>query len=149
MEGDHAYSPFAPEKPAPIPPGGSIIGLSDCAHKKDRVSLALPLEAGEAPVAVAHDSLGSIPQATVVLVQGESPGDKPLDVQLAPKSLRVFDGNREIARVAVDMAAFPCVVIVDNLDGEPGNEIALVWASVAAGYTIGVTVFTNRPLTDQ
>jgi hypothetical protein len=82
--------------------------------------------------------------AYAVLSQSETPGAGPLGAQLAEKHLRVFDGKREVAKLDIDMAALPCSIIIDDLDGKPGNEIALIWASIAAGYTMGVTIFDLR-----
>ena len=68
--------------------------------------------------------------------------------QLTPAHVRVFVAGEEVANAVVNLAAFVCTVILDNLDDNTGNEIALVWASVAAGYTIGVTVYSLRYVSD-
>ncbi len=144
VEEDQAYSPFAPNVPQALPSGGTVIDLTACPNRESGLGMDVPLEAGEKAAAVARGPLGRIGKATVVLVQGEAPGKHPLDAQLAPQYLRVFDENREVAAVMLQGASFPCSVILDNFDGQPGNEVAVVWASVAAGYTIGVTVFAVR-----
>ncbi len=58
-----------------------------------------------------------------------------------PLYLRVFDKDRELTSIPITLDAFPCELIIDNLYGKPGNEIAVVWMSVAARHTAGVTVF--------
>ena len=143
VEGDHAYSPYAPNEPRGIPTSGEVTHISDCGSEPYQMgSQDGLLSADETAVIVVKGAFSRIPRATVVATQRRVAGARGLDNQLAPTFIRIFDSGHEIGSFEVGTGAFPCAVILDDFDGLSGNEIGFVWASVAAGYTIGVTILT-------
>jgi len=77
-----------------------------------------------------------------ILVRGKRADDM---MGYAPLSVRVFKGEQQLADFPLtDLTAYPCSIVLDDLDGKPGNEIAVGWASVAGGYTAGVTVISSQ-----
>lgn len=90
-------------------------------------------------------AVGPAGDAHVVVRVGPPAGQLPLDAQLAPMELLVRKASRVVAATALEVDAFPCRILLEDLAGGPGPEIALVWISVGgSGYTTGVTVFGMR-----
>lgn len=136
---ERAYSPFD-VGPVPVPENGTVIEVSECAGDS-RLETDLPIDSGEAVAKVAHGQLGNLPDATAAIIVDETQIDTTSLLPYAPLYLRIFYNGRAVGNAALGDDIFPCSIIIDDLDGEPGNEVAVTWASVAAGYTIGATVF--------
>ena len=54
--------------------------------------------------------------------------------------MRVYKNNKLLTSYEMSADSYPCTVIVDDFDSAKGNEVAVGWLSVAAGYTAGATI---------
>jgi hypothetical protein len=144
VAGDAAWSPLAPKKSIAVPPGETIADDPAACREAKVDAGAIALGDGETAAAIATGRVGSLADATVVLVRGKRADDI---FGYAPMSVRVYSGKDHILRAEtdVDVVAYPCALVLDDVDGKPGNEISVAWISLGgSGYTAGVTVFSLR-----
>jgi len=141
VELEKGYSPDDPPKPMVPPSNGTFFDLSACKNTDAASTAEFALKPGEEIVALKHGRIGKIPEATAVVAMVKGAENRLMDLQLTPRRLAVFAGNRQVVSASLDADFYPCSLIIDDFDDRPGNEIALIWASIGAGYTMGVTIF--------
>lgn len=77
-------------------------------------------------------------RAEIVFRRGQpAPGLLPY----APLELQIRSRGKVVARTELEPVVFPCEIIIDDFTPAPGNEVALTWLSIAAGYSAGATIF--------
>ena len=137
-----AYSPLD-DLSLPIPTAGTVIEVYECGQDP-RGAVELPVAPEETVVRFAHGEVGDLSEATVAIVVDASAIDTTSILPYAPLHLRIFHDEWLPVNVALGDGIFACSIILDDLDGKAGNEIAVTWASIGNNYTIGVTVFSLR-----
>jgi len=139
-----AYSPYAPDKPVAEPPGETLADDPLECREREVKDPGVPLGDGETVAAIERGAAGPLKEATVVLVRGKREDDL---FGYAPMTVRVYEGKEKRAELEVDVTAYPCALVLDDLDGKPdnGNEIAVAWISLGgSGHTAGVSILTLR-----
>ena len=136
IERGHAYSHRAPQRPTPLPTAARVVASQEvCSASTGKRE---PAQLGWGIVARASGSVGSVARAEIVLRRGPAgPGLLPY----APLELQIRSEGEVIARMELEPVVFPCEIIIDDFTPAPGNEVALTWLSIAAGYSAGATIF--------
>lgn len=133
------YSHKAPDKNIDKPRNAKTFVSAESCKKDKKIDTKLPLQKGESAVAEMTGALGAMKKATVLLVRGPSEDDM---FGYAPIYVRVYDAKKKLAgSVEIPPDVYPCSLALDDFDGKPGNEVAVGWISVGAGYTTGATIF--------
>ncbi|HVO32200.1 MAG TPA: hypothetical protein VMV18_15765 [bacterium] len=135
---ENAYAPTDPDTAVKIPADAQVVADDPAECRKLQIDSDIAVGAGESVAAVAHGTVGGIENATVVLVRGKRETDL---MGYAMLRIEVWDGATKRGSMDVRDDAYPCALVIDDLDGKPGNEIAVAWMSLGAGYSAGVTVF--------
>ena len=85
--------------------------------------------------------MASLSNAEILLHRGPAlPGLLPY----APLVLELRSAGERIVRAELEPVVFPCEILIDDFTLAPGNEVAVTWLSVAAGYSAGATIFEVR-----
>lgn len=137
----HAWAPAAPETAVTAPAGSATIAEDPDACRDLSVSSDVPIGKDESVAALAKGTVGGVAGATVALVRGKRADDL---MGYAPLRLEVWKDGKKLGSTAVRDDAYPCALVIDDLDGKKsdGNEIAVAWISLGGGYTAGVTIFS-------
>lgn len=138
VEEGRAYTHRDPQETVRPPKGAVAIAAPEVCKKDKRITVTLPLGEAETAVAQTQGAVGPISNATILLVRG-GPADDLLGY--APYYVRVYDKGELVASYDMRADSYPCSVLIDNFDEVNGNEVAVGWLSVAAGYTAGATIF--------
>lgn len=135
----NAYTHKDPETPIKPPTNAKTVVSAKTCKKDKKIETKAPLGKGETAVDMARGSIGKMTKATIVLVRG-----KPADDMFgyAPIFVRVYDSKGKLAASKeLPPDAYPCSLTLDDFDEAAGNEVAVGWLSVGAGYTAGATIF--------
>ena len=132
------YTHRDPETIMPPPKGAETVAAPEVCQKDKKISVRLPLGELESAVAQTQGAIGTMAKATVLLVRGEVANDM---FGYAAYFVRVYDEGELVASYEMAPDSYPCTVVLDDFDGDAGNEIAVGWLSAAAGYTAGATIF--------
>lgn len=135
---ENAYAPADPDTAVKVPAEADVVADDPAVCKKQAIASEIPVGPGESVAVITHGAVGGIENATVALIRGKREDDL---MGYAMLRLEVWDGTVKRGSMDVRDDAYPCSLVLDDLDGKPGNEIAVAWMSLGAGYTAGVTVF--------
>lgn len=146
-------SPAEPGRPGFLPAlGGQLFQLpddlggfkvlgQDCDRKGTRnLPVTVSLGKGMRALGQVVEDLNLDGERETIMLQGPTPNAGEL-LPYVPLSVLVFKGGESIGRYDLDVTAFACEILVQELAGDARPEIVVVWKSVGgSGYTAGATV---------